>query len=80
MKKTKTQLKAERRARRHYGMAKLKKGQKPLWISKQDKNGWSLGLVLSDHTRWIRNVRFANKEDLAKALGGSAKIVLVEAK
>lgn len=80
MKKTKTQLKAERRARRHYGMVKLKKGQKFSWISKQDKDGFSLGLALNDHTRWLRNVRFASMDDVNRATNGLAKTVFVELK
>jgi|GEM_PF-4661047 hypothetical protein len=80
MKKTLKQLKADRKEKRHYGMAKLKKSQKFSWISKQDKNGWSLGLVLNSHTRWLRNVRFASEDDVVRATNGLTNIVVVELK
>ncbi len=79
-KKTKAQLKAERRAKRHYGMVQLPKGKKFVWLSQQNKFGWSLGLALESHTCWLRNVRFATRKDVEQSLGGTSKVVFVELK
>lgn len=74
-KKTKIERRAERRAKRHYGMAKIKRGQKVCFISKQDKNGWSLGLAMNSHTRWIRNVRFASREEVERLTDGRIQFI-----
>lgn len=55
---------------RYYGMVKVKKGQKLAWISKEDKNGWSLGLAVGGRTLWLRNVRFASPEEVERAAKG----------
>lgn len=78
---TKAQLKARKKFYRHYGMVKMFKGQKFAWISKQDKNGWSLGLALGDFTIWLKNLRFATQKEVERALDGkSTSVVFVEVK
>lgn len=52
---------------RYYGMVKVKKGQKLAWVSKEDKNGWSLGLIVGGRTLWLRNLRFASPEEVERA-------------
>lgn len=64
----------ERREKRRerYGMVKIRPGQKMAWISEQNRHGWSLGLALNERTIWLRNTRFARKEDVVRALGSEA--------
>lgn len=57
---------------------KQKKGQKHSWISKQDRNGWSLGFAIGPKTYWLTNFRFSNEEAVEKAFG--SKIVFVHLK
>ena len=57
---------AEKRER-YYGMTKVKKGQKLAWVSKENKHGWSLGLVVGKRTFWLRNVRFSSVEEVERA-------------
>ena len=79
-KKTQRQIKSERRAKRHYGMKVLSQNDKYCWMSVQNKHGWSLGLALEDYTLWLKNVRFANRKDIEKLIGGKKSIVFVELK
>lgn len=55
---------------REYGMVKVKKGQKLAWISKENKNGWSLGLAVGENTLWLRNLRFASVEEVERTTKG----------
>lgn len=77
-KKTLAQAKIERRNYRHYGRVTIRKGQKVAWVAKEDKNGWSLGLALSDHTRWLRNLKISSKEEVNRII--RANIVFIETK
>jgi len=79
-KKTRAELKAERREKRHYGMTIINKGEKLAWLSIQNKYGWSLGLAMNKYTSWLRNIRFASKVDVERMVGGGGKIVFVELK
>ena len=79
MKKSKTQLRKERREKRHYGMTKIREGQKAVFMSVQNKHGWSLGLALNSHTIWLRNVRFQSRKDVEHAMEKS-KLVFVHLK
>ena len=49
---------------------KQKKGQSVSWISKEDKNGWSLGLIVGKSKKivWLHNFRFATDSELQAAL------------
>lgn len=77
-KKVKKGKKAPKRIRR-YGMTKVRKGQKTAWVSVQNRNGWSLGLAFEKYTVWLRNVRFASKEEVSRATDGQ-KLVFIEKK
>lgn len=58
-------------SKRYYGMTKLRKGCKIQYESRENKHGWSLGLVLKDRpVVWLRNIRFASKEEVERAVGG----------
>lgn len=79
-KKTKVKkIRFVERTRRYYGLEILKSGTKFAWISAQNKYGWSLGLALNKRTVWLRNIRFADRKDVEKALGKSS-VVFVELK
>ena len=65
---------------RYYGLTKVRKSAKSCWLSMQNKNGWSLGLALKDRTVWLKNIRFATKEDVVSAVNGTAKLVTIALK
>ncbi len=71
-----------RRLKRYPGRTTidLTKKVKSCWISKQDKNGWSLGLVWGNRTIWLRNVRFRTQEDVHLVALGKIGLVEVELK
>lgn len=75
---TKTQLRERNHSYRRYGMVKVKMGSKRCWVSKQDKNGWSLGLSLGKVTYWLKNVRF--KTELEVKLAVRSNIVFIHTK
>jgi uncharacterized protein YgiM (DUF1202 family) len=54
--------------KRYFGITKIRRGQKMCWLSKQDKNGWSLGIALPSRTIWITGVRFKTIEEVKAAL------------
>lgn len=56
------------RKERYFGIVKLKQGIKICWLSKQDKNGWSLGLALGKRTVWVKGLRFASKQEVKRAV------------
>ncbi len=68
-----------KKTKRYYGMTQLKDGVKLAWVSAQNKYGWSLGLALNERTVWLRNIRFANKGEVERALG-KAKVVFIALK
>lgn len=73
----KKKAKAPKR-KRYYGIVKIRKGAKIQYESRENKNGWSLGLVVKDRpTIWFRNVRFTSPEEVSRALGGYENIVFV---
>ena len=57
----------------------LSKKVKSCWISKQDKNGWSLGYAYRNRTIWLRNVRFKTRADVEKAME-KCSLVFIELK
>lgn len=65
--------------KRYYGMAKIKNGAKFAWLSVENKHGWSLGFALNDHTAWVKNVRFATRQEVERALG-KTKAVFIKLK
>ena len=79
MPKTKAQKRKAARAKRFYGMVKIRQGEKAVFMSVQNKHGWSLGLALNSHTVWLRNIRFQSRKDVEHALG-KKKIVFIHLK
>jgi hypothetical protein len=67
------------RNRRYLGILKIRANQKHVWLSKEDKNGWSLGYALNKKTFWLTGLRFKSKRDISDALENSS-IVYVELK
>jgi hypothetical protein len=59
-----------------YGMKKIKVGQKICWMAKEDKNGWGLGLALGNRTLWLRNLRFANRKEVERAMEKTAMVFI----
>lgn len=47
---------------------KQKKNQKFGWISREDRNGWSLGLSVGKKIFWITNYRFQSQADIKSAI------------
>lgn len=70
-KKTKKKQKAR-------GIVKIPKRSKFCWISKEDRNGWSLGFALSKKTLWIRGLRFSTKEEVDRAMESNIIFVLLK--
>ena len=62
-------------SKRYYGLTKVRKNQKLAWVSKENKNGWSLGLALKGRTVWLRNVRFNSMEEVKRAT--SSNVVFI---
>lgn len=54
--------------KRYYGITKVKQGQKLCWVSKQDKNGWSLGLAISKRTVWVTGLRFKSIDEVKRVV------------
>lgn len=77
-KNRKVHLKKKGKRIRRYGMTKVRKGQKTAWVSRENKNGWSLGLAFEKYTVWLRNVRFPSSDDVSRAVGKG--VVFVEKK
>jgi hypothetical protein len=50
------------------GVRKVKSNAKMCWISKQDKNGWSLGLALGKETLWVKGVRFPSSFEVERVV------------
>ena len=73
MGKTQKQKKTERRSR--YGMVKVRKGQKLAWLSKETKNGWSLGLAIGERNYWLKNVQLASRDEVKRAVGSAVIFV-----
>lgn len=78
-KKSKKLAPSQTSAYRYYGIVKLKKGQKLAWFSQENKHGWSLGLALEKRTIWLRNIRFASKAEVLRAVD-SKSVVFIEKK
>ena len=77
MKKAKKGKAPERE--RYFGLTKVRVGAKFAWLSLQNKHGWSLGFALNNRTEWIRNIRFATRQEVERALGKS-KVVFIPLK
>lgn len=51
-----------------YGLVKVKTKARVSWVSHENKNGWSLGLALTDRTIWLRNTRFTSKAEVLRTV------------
>ncbi len=56
------------------GVVKVPTGTKFCWISKEDKNGWSLGFALNSKTLWIRGLRLASRKEVERAMEKSSLV------
>ena len=65
--------------KRYFGITKIRSRAKFCWLSHENKHGWSLGFALEDRTVWLRNLRFASKSEVYRAIDGQ-KVVFVELK
>lgn len=60
---------------RYYGMVSIRKGAKIVWLSHENKNGWSLGLSVKGRPAiWLRNVRFSSPEEVSRAVGDTTVV------
>lgn len=50
------------------GVKKVSPKAKMVWLSKQSKHGYSLGLAFSNRTVWVTGLRFASPTELKKVL------------
>ncbi len=78
---SKNEMRRQRCLKRYPGMQKidLTKG-KHVWVAKQDKNGWSLGLTHAGRTIWLRNVRLKDKHHVESLIDGRISCVFIECK
>ena len=70
--------KTTKKAKRFYGIVKPRTGAKVKWVSRENKNGWSLGLVVVGRVVWLRNVRFSSMDEVKRAITGNAKIIFTQ--
>ena len=69
-----------KRKNRYFGIVKLPVGTKRAWLSKQDKNGWSLGLALNSRTLWLRGLRFASEKEIRSCFGRKVTVTFIKVK
>lgn len=60
---------------RYFGLVKIKRGEKLCWVSRQDKNGWSMGLGLGSRTIWLTGIRLADVKEVDRVRECSAVFV-----
>jgi hypothetical protein len=65
---------------RYFGIVKVQKSKKYVWLSKQDKHGWSLGFALNARTVWLRGLRFPTTKDIEKTFQKPSKLVTIPLK
>lgn len=61
--------------RKQNGLYVFKGGEKSCWVSKEDKNGWSLGFALNKKTVWLTGLRFASPDEIKRVLDMSLVFV-----
>lgn len=66
---------AQKKNRVQKGLIKVVKGSKTSWLSKQDKNGWSLGLAMGKKTLWLKGLRFKDDREVSRVV--MSKIIYV---
>lgn len=72
--------KRNKRKERYFDIVKLPVGTKRAWLSKQDKNGWSLGLALNSRTLWLRGLRFASEREIRACFGRGMTVTFLKLK
>lgn len=75
--KNKSSKKKAPKKQRYFGIVKLLKGHKASWVSKEDKNGWSLGYAMNNRTVWLTGLRFKSTEEIEHAINDTG-IIFVE--
>lgn len=75
MKKSQKQQREERRAKKWYGVKKLRKGEKVCWMAQEYKNGWALGLALGTRTLWLRNLRIPSRQEVERVMESSVVFI-----
>ena len=68
----------QKRKERYFGIVKLSKGIKLCWLSRQDKNGWSLGIVMNERTVWLKGLRFVDVKEIKRVM--KSTVVFIELK
>lgn len=63
---------------RYYGLTKIRKGAKFAWIAQENKHGWALGYALEKRTVWLRNLRFASKEEVLRVLDSKSVVFIAK--
>jgi hypothetical protein len=71
-------IKKALKKKRYFGIVTLPKAIRFCWVSKQDKNGWSLGFALDERTVWVTGIRFETEKEVEKAM--KSNIVFVHLK
>lgn len=66
--------------RKQNGLIVLKGNEKCCWVSKEDKNGWSLGFALNKKTVWLTGLRFKSPYDVQLLVQGVTFIHLKNSK
>jgi hypothetical protein len=77
-KKAKKKIKISKRNVR-YGMIRITGKEKLVWLSVQNKNGWSLGLAMNGFNVWLRNTRFVTRKEV-ESVFDKRKVVFIELK
>lgn len=60
--------KAKKNKKRYFGTVIIKRGAKMCWVSRHDKNGWSLGLAMGSRTQWLTGLRFKDTDEIKRVL------------
>lgn len=60
------------------GLVKVSLNKKAYWLSKEDRNGWSLGFSLGKKTVWLTGLRFRSEEHIESVL--NLGVIYVEKK
>ncbi len=67
--------KTDKGKKKYFGIVRLPRASKLCWISRQDVNGWSLGLALSSRTVWITGLRFADIKEVKRAVRSNIQFI-----
>lgn len=62
--------------KRYYGLTKIKRGAKFAWFAQENKHGWAVGFAMNDRTVWLRNLRFASREEVERLFEKSSVVFI----